>query len=118
MNVEHPGGALGLASNVPLHQDSSRLRSIGLDHQILNLNVASGSRLANTEHWLGVVLVLEVRVASSHDEGPNLANDADTGRNVDSIGKNVGTMVKVNDLVGGNVVKYSLNSSGVICDTI
>lgn len=84
----------------------------------MNFNVVSGFRFVNMEYWFGVVLVLEVRVVFSYDEGLNFVNDVDIGWNVDSIGKNVGIMVKVNDFVGGNVVKYSLNSSGVICDII
>merc|ERR1712000_383490 len=106
------------ALNVPLHEDSTRLGPLGLNHKVGNLNIADIAGLADLKHGLGVGLVLEVGVATSHQHGPNFTDNLDVARDADSVGNDVCTMREEGDLVLGKVVKSLLNRSGIVALTV
>lgn len=63
-------------------------------------------------------MVLEERVATSHDEWPDFTSDADVVWYVDGLCDDIGTVVEVHDIICGSGVENSLDSSSVIGDTV
>lgn len=118
VNVKETSRAGSLTSDVELHEDGTGLRAESLEHEILDLDVADITLLTNLPDRLGVGLVLEVLVAAGHDERPDLTDNLDVLGDLDSVGDDVGAVVKVDNLAFSDAVKDSLDSSGIIRDTI
>lgn len=118
VDIPHTSRALALTSNVELHENSTRLRTKSLKDNVLDLDVANITGLANTENRLGVLLVLEGRVATSHDQRPNLTDDLDILGDVDGVSDDVSTVVEVDNLVTRNAVEDGLESFSIISSTV
>lgn len=118
VNVKETSRAGSLTRNVELHEDSTGLRTSSLEHEILHLNVADIALLTDLPDRLGVGLVLESLVASSHDEGPDLADNLDVLGNLDSVGDEVSAVIEVDNLVLLDGIKDGLDGSGIVSLTI
>lgn len=102
---------------VPLHHDCARSGALSLEHEVLHLDSARLTGLADLPESPGVALVTEER-AGGHDERPVLTDDLDVGRDDDSRGNDVGTMVNVEDLTGGDAGHGLLESGSVISNSV
>lgn len=114
VDIPEAGSARRSTLDVPLHDDGAGLGTSSAEDEIRHLNVANITGLANLEDGLGVGLVLEELVTSSKDQRPNLASDFDVLGDLDSLGDDVGTMVKVDNLIRSNAVKDLLDGVGVV----
>ncbi|CAG9998128.1 unnamed protein product [Clonostachys byssicola] len=103
VDVPETGGALAGGLEVPLHEDGTGLRTLGLNHEVGNLNIANIAWLADLEHGLG---------------RPDLTNNLDVLGNLDSVADDVGTVGEVDNLVLSGAVESSLDSGGIISLTV
>lgn len=119
VDIPETGGTSRRSSEVPLHHDGTRSSTLGLDDQVGELDIANIASLTNLEDGLGVGLVVEGS-AVSHEKRPHLTDNLDllVGRNLDSVGDDVGTVIKEDDLSSAGVVKETLNGSSVISGTV
>lgn len=118
VDVKETGRTRSLTSNVKLHKNGTGLGSEGLKHEVLDLDVADIARLTDLPDRLGVGLVLEVLVATGHDERPDLADNLDVLGNLDSVGHDVGAVVKVDNLSLLDTIEDSLDGSSIVGLTI
>ena len=117
MGVPHARSTLTRLSDIPFNHDGTRGGTLGHDDKVAHLDGAGLALLSDLESGDGVVLVGEL-AAVSHDHGPDLTGDLDILGNLDGIGDDVGTVVEVDDLVGGSAVKDLLDDLGVVNDTV
>ncbi|CAH0048977.1 unnamed protein product [Clonostachys solani] len=119
VDVPETGGALAGGLEVPLHEDGTRLRTLGLNHEVGNLDIANIAWLADLEHGLGVGLVEELGVGtSSHDQRPDLTNNLDVLGDLDGVADDVSTVGEVDNLALSSAVESSLDSGGIISSTV
>ncbi|CAG9937310.1 unnamed protein product [Clonostachys rosea f. rosea IK726] len=115
VDVPETSGALAGGLEVPLHEDGTGLRTLGLDHEVGNLNIANIAWLADLEHGLGVGLVEELGVGtSSHDQRPDLTNNLDVLGDLDGVADDVSTVREVDNLALSGTVESSLDGGGII----
>ena len=114
VDIPESGVTLLGTLEVPLHHDSTGLRASGTEDEIRHLNGTSVTGLTDLEDRLGVLLVLEELVTASEDHRPDLTSDANVLGNLDSLGDEVSTVVKVDNLVLGSLVEDGLDGVTVI----
>lgn len=114
VNIPHSNGALSLFSDVPFDEDTAGSRALGGNNELRQLNISLVTRLTDLEHGNGVLHVRE-GLAGGHQHRPDFSGDLDVPGHLDSGGDEVGTVVEVDDLVGGGLVKNSLDGLGVVC---
>ncbi|CAI6089739.1 unnamed protein product [Clonostachys chloroleuca] len=119
VDVPETSGALAGGLEIPLHEDGTGLRTLGLNHEVGNLNIANIAWLADLEHGLGVGLVEELGVGtSSHDQRPDLTNNLDVLGDLDGVADDVGTVGEVDNLALSGTVEGSLDSGSIISLTV
>ena len=115
--VPHAAGCGCGFGDVPFDEDGARGGAFGFKDEVAHFDGTCVAGLANLEDGLRVGLVVE-GFAVRHDQGPDLTGDLDVLGHLDSVGDEIGAVVKVDNLAIRRFVKDGLESGGVVRNAV